>query len=268
MNFSVGEFTIETKMDIHLSEEAFKAAIVATKPSDSGEVFDYTRLGFRSSLADSIEGLDSSTTIANADGIVRYYREDVGMSTISLTANDTSQLGINLNDLNSMGDGNIGATGVYDMSGLSNHGDVLDKAAVIRYAITLWKRSGTDDGAYTQVTDDVDRYVSMTCAELKDASAISDGTSFVWTDAKDPNGFFKTKDGDSSKFKLSLSIKVDTALNAHEYANYQLRLQAVALSSGSATASTVDTPVNKVDTGKNYDYITYTLTRVKLDGIE
>lgn len=259
-----GHFYIETKMDIHLSEEACKAAIVATKPLESGAISEFTRLKFRASLADSIEGLASSSTVKAADGDIHYYREDVGASTISLTANDTSQLGINLNDLGSMGDGNIGATGIYDMTGLSNADNVLDGAGAIKYNITLWKRLGTD-GNYAQVTEKVGDYVGIACDEL--GTAKLEGSVFTWTDEKESGGF-QTKDKTANKFKLSLSVKVDTALNAHEYANYQIRLQAVALSSGSATAVTVDTPVNKVDTSKSYDYITYTLTRVKLDGLE
>ena len=260
-----GSFCIETEMDVHLSEDAYKAAIA---PSQKEGKDAYTILDYRASLADSPDGLKSSSMVESKSGEAKYYREDTGVALISLAANQTKQLGINLDDLNSAGDGNIGATGIYDMTGLTNGDETIGKAAKIVYTLTLEKRSGTD-GSYQQVSSGIKNYFTVESDELGKAEG-GDG-SFTWADDQAAYGKFRTKDSASNKFKLNLRVKVDTTLNAHEYANYRLRLTAQMLD---AAGNVINEPWNKLlvnqpDTpGAHSDYITYTLTRVKLDGIE
>ena len=259
-----GSFCVETKMDIHLSPEAYNAAIMASQ--DNGEN-TYTKLNYRASLADSLQGLRSSSTVASPEGNpLRYYREDTGVATISLTADHPEQLGINLDDLSSKSDGIIDpVTAVYDLTALSNADDLIAKADKVVYALTLERRSGTD-GTYEKVGD-ISDYLSVTSGELGQGSADGQTGSITWTDNSK-----NTKDEESNKFKLTLRFNIDTTLDAHKYANYRLRLTAKLYQGDNV----LNEPWNKNKVnGDNddfnsahSDYVTYTLTRVKLDGIE
>ena len=258
------KFFIEAKGNIHLSEEAYKVAITSAQKDANGEVSAYTKLNYRVTLANTQAGLNTSTLVRSNDGDVRYYREDKDGARISLTANKTDQLGININDLNSAADGNIGATAVYDLTRTSNASDAIGKIRSVRYTLTLEKRTGTD-GSYVQVSNPTD-YISVSSKELGDgkASAADGSASFVWTDSS-----LKTKDPESQKYKLSLDIKVNTAIR--EFANYRVRITAQAYdASGSEISSLKPWNNNNVGSdgeGAHSDYITYTLTRVNLKGI-
>lgn len=197
---------------------------------------------------------------------MRYYREDTGVATISLTADHPEQLGINLDDLSSKGDGAIDpVTAVYDLTALSNADDLIAKADKVVYALTLERRSGTD-GTYEKVGD-ISDYLSVTSGELGQGSVDGQTGSITWTDNSK-----NTKDEESNKFKLTLRFNIDTTLDAYKYANYRLRLTAKMYQGDNV----LNEPWNKNKVnGDNddfnsahSDYVTYTLARVKLDGIE
>ena len=257
---SSATFYVETRMKVHLSEEAYKAVIASAQdPQKEGA---YTRLNYRGTLATSKGNLNSSSLVAQMTGSPKYYRQDTGVSLVSLTADSTDRLGINVDDLNSAGDGNIGATGVYDLTRLTNASSLLDEADQVRYTIRLQKRQA--NGGYAVVENPSSYISSLSTSEFGELTA--NGNAYTVVDNK-TDGSFRTKDTNSNKFKLNIQLKVNTS--AREFANYRLVLT-VQLYKGT---DVLDTPWNKnkinasTDSDAHSDYITYTLTRVNLKGI-
>ena len=98
-----------------------------------------------------------------------------------------------------------------------------------------------------------------------------DRNSIVFTDAasKDvaSNSVLATRDGSSPILRLSFVVKVNTDVESaqHFYANYRLVMTAHLSGEG-----VDDTPVNASGSIAGYansDYVTYTLTRVHMEGI-
>ena len=120
------------------------------------------------------------------------------------------------------------------------------------YTLELQRR-GTD-GTYESVTDDISNYVTVT--ESKLAAVAPSGSTITFTDSKE-NGKFKTQNGDTT-FSLPFTVKVNTQVEPSRfYANYRLVMTA-SLVKGDVASAKPQSP----------DYVTYTLTRVNLNGID
>lgn len=250
-------FYVETTMDIHLSMDAFNTCIAASKDGSAA----YTCINYRAMLSDAEDSLASSSTVKSKTGDVKYYRKESGGATIALNADKTYQLGINLNDLTKRSDGRIDATGVIDLSGLSNVNDVLAGAKEVDYVLTLEQKQ--ESGEYLQVN--IGDFLDSASADgFNGGGSLAKGQdSVTWTDSA--SGGFVTNPTNSNAFEIRLHFKVNTAMDAHEYANYRLRLSAVVKEADGTEVLPVNKNTSSENTSANSDYVTYTLTKVELE---
>lgn len=255
-------FSIQMKADLQMSGLACQNAIAASEDGSA-----YTKPTYRSFLSPHADTLGTSTMAADNEGGMRYYRKGGGASTIALTATKKAQLGINIDDL-STADGTIALAATYDLSKLSGADEKLNKAENATFTLTLQKRN--DEGGYEGVP--IADYLSVQeSSKLGTGSPSADRNSIVFTDAasKDvaSNSVLATRDGSSPILRLGFVVKVNTdvELAQHFYANYRLVMTAHLSGSG-----VDDTPVNASGSIAGYansDYVTYTLTRVHMEGI-
>lgn len=254
------KFYVETKMDIHMSVPAAEQVIAGAITKGNA----YTKLSYTTYLASDSDGFSSTNYVESKQGEVRYYQSRSGNSTLTHSANDPTQLGINCSDLASA-NGVIYTTGVYDLTTVSNAENLIKDAGRVVYTLTLWQRQ--ESGEYTQVTQDLDHYIRS--VRMHD-EPVTYSNGFQWTDTKTGGGFASTDPENSKRFLLPIRVQVNTDVetNGVTFANYQLRLTAT-LYQGSKM---LDQPVNKEiqNEGKTeyirYDYVTYTITRLLTSG--
>ena len=258
-------FSIQMKADLQMSGPACQNAIAASEDGSA-----YTKPTYRSFLSPHADTLSTSTMAKDNEGKMRYYRKGGGASTIALTATKKTQLGINVDDLGTA-DGTIALAATYDLSKLSGADEKLGKAEKATFTLTLQKRE--EDGSYKDVPG-IGGYLSVQqCAQLgmDNVGVGADRNSIVFTDAasKDvaSNSVLATRDGSSPILRLSFVVKVNTDVESaqHFYANYRLVMTAHLSGEG-----VDDTPVNASGTIAGYehsDYVTYTLTKVHMEGI-
>lgn len=246
-----GSFTVRTVVEeIRLTPDGCNKVISLSKQSGEDAC---TKMSYTAKLSTRKEGLNTSSLTQTKRGNVGYYRMDTGDTTITLSAPDKSQLGINVDDLRPIANGTIGLGATYELGGLSNAAEAIANADSVVYTLSLQRR-GTD-GTYESVTDDISNYVTVT--ESKLAAVAPSGSTITFTDSKE-NGKFKTKNGNTT-FSLPFTVKVNTQVEQREqfYANYRLVMTA-SLVKGDVASATPQSP----------DYMTYTLTRVNLNGID
>ena len=255
----VDRFTITMKANLTMTEPACKSGIVASQKSGTDR---YTKPNYRAYLSTHADTLSTSSNSDYSDGKAGYYRMDVGSSTIALEASKKSQLGINIDDLQSA-NGEIALVGTYDFSKVTGADAMISNATEVTYTLTLQQRQ--DDGSYGDVKG-IANYLSVLGSDHLGAGEVSpDGNSYVFTDTK-PNGTFATRDGNSLAFKHAFRVKVNTNVEetGQTYANYRLVLTAH-MSGGGVN----DTPVNASNLAghAHSDYVTYTLARINTGGI-
>lgn len=246
-----GSFTVRTVVEeIRLTPDGCNKVISLSKQSGEDAC---TKMSYTAKLSTRKEGLNTSSLTQTKRGNVGYYRMDTGDTTITLSAPDKSQLGINVDDLRPIANGTIGLGATYELGGLSNAAEAIANADSVVYTLSLQRR-GTD-GTYESVTDDISNYVTVT--ESKLAAVAPSGSTITFTDSKE-NGKFRTQNGDTT-FNLPFTVKVNTQAEQRDqfYANYRLVMTA-SLVTGSTASATPQSP----------DYVTYTLTRVNLNGID
>lgn len=247
-----GSFTVRTVVEeIRLTPDGCNKVIALSQQSGEDA---YTRMSYTAKLSTRKEGLDTSSLTQTKRGHVGYYRMDKGDTTITLSAPEKSQLGINVDDLRPIANGTIGLGATYELGGLNNATETIKNADSVVYTLTLQRRSGTN-GSYEDVTDGISNYVTVT--ESKLATVSDTGNAITFTDTK-KDGAFGTKNGDTT-FNLPFTVKVNTQAEQSEqfYANYRLVMTASLVTGGVANAMP-----------QSPDYVTYTLTRVNLNGID
>ena len=255
-------FSIQMMANLQMSGPACQNAIAASEDASA-----YTKPTYRSFLSPHADTLGTSTMAADNEGGMRYYRKGGGASTIALTATKKTQLGINVDDL-STADGTIALAATYDLSKLSGAEEKMSKAENATFTLMLQKRN--DKGGYDSVP--IADYLSVQqCTQLGTGKVSVGDDSIVFTDtaSKDAasNSVLATRDGSSPILRLGFVVKVNTdvELAQHFYANYRLVMTAHLSGSG-----VDDTPVNASGSIAGYansDYVTYTLTRVHMEGI-
>lgn len=246
-----GSFTVRTVVEeIRLTPDGCNKVISLSKQSGEDAC---TKMSYTAKLSTRDSGLATSSLAMTKRGNVGYYRMDTGDTTIALSAPEKSQLGINVDDLRPIANGTIGLGATYELGGLSNAAEAIANADSVVYTLALQRR-GTD-GTYESVTDDISNYVTVT--ESKLAAVAPSGSTITFTDSKE-NGKFRTQNGDTT-FNLPFTVKVNTQAEQRDqfYANYRLVMTA-SLVTGSTASATPQSP----------DYVTYTLTRVNLNGID
>ncbi|RHH37393.1 hypothetical protein [Collinsella sp. AM18-10] len=246
-----GSFTVRTVVEeIRLTPDGCNKVISLSKQSGEDAC---TKMSYTAKLSTRDSGLATSSLAMTKRGNVGYYRMDTGDTTITLSAPEKSQLGINVDDLRPIANGTIGLGATYELGGLSNAAEAIANADSVVYTLSLQRR-GTD-GTYESVTDDISNYVTVT--ESKLAAVAPSGSTITFTDSKE-NGKFKTKNGNTT-FSLPFTVKVNTQVEQREqfYASYRLVMTA-SLVKGDVASAAPQSP----------DYVTYTLTRVNLNGID
>lgn len=246
-----GSFTVRTAVEeIRLTPDGCNKVISLSKQSGEDAC---AKMSYTAKLSTRDSGLATSSLAMTKRGNVGYYRMDTGDTTITLSAPEKSQLGINVDDLRPIANGTIGLGATYELGGLSNAAEAIANADSVVYTLELQRR-GTD-GTYESVTDDISNYVTVT--ESKLAAVAPSGSTITFTDSKE-NGKFKTQNGDTT-FSLPFTVKVNTQVEQREqfYANYRLVMRA-SLVKGDVASAKPQSP----------DYVTYTLTRVNLNGID
>ena len=260
-------FSIQMKANLQMSGLACQNAIAA---SEDGKA--YTKPTYRSFLSPHADTLSTSTMAKDNEGKMCYYRKGGGASTIVLTATKKTQLGINVDDLGTA-DGTIALAATYDLSKLSGAEEKLSRAEKATFTLTLQKRND-EGGSYKDVSGIGDYLSVQQCTQLDmdNVGASDDRNSIVFTDAasKDvaSNNVLATRDGSSPILRLGFVVKVNTDVESakHFYANYRLVMTAHLSGEG-----VDDTPVNASGSIVGYpnsDYVTYTLTRVHMEGID
>lgn len=254
------KFYVETKMDIHMSVPAAEQVIAGAITKGNA----YTKLSYTTYLASTPDGFSSTNYVESKQGEVRYYQSRSGSSTLTHSANDPTQLGINCSDLTSA-NGVIYTTGVYDLTTVSNAENLIKDADRVEYTLTLWQRQ--KNGEYEQIVRDLDKYVQS--VYMNNQQVAASDSQWQWTDTKTSK--FGTTDPENIKrFLLPIRVQVNTDVetNGVTFANYQLRLTATLYQDGKV----LDQPVNKEiqNEGKTeyirYDYVTYTITRLLTSG--
>ncbi len=256
-------FFIQMKADLRMSGLACQNAIAA---SEDGKA--YTKPTYRSFLSPHADTLSTSTMTVGIDGKMRYYRKGGGASTITLTATKKTQLGINVDDLGTA-DGTIALAATYDLSKLSGADEKLSKATSATFTLMLQKRKDDKDdkdSGYDSVP--IADYLSVQeSSKLGTGTVSADHNSIVFMDTVS-NGVLATRDDSSPILRLGFVVKVNTDVESaqHFYANYRLVMTAHLSGNG-----VDDTPVNasgSITGYPNSDYVTYTLTRVNMKGID
>ena len=248
-----GSFTVRTVVEeIRLTPDGCNKVIALSKQSGEDAC---TKMSYTAKLSTRKSGLDTSSLAVTTRGKVGYYRMNKGGATIALSAPDKSQLGINVDDLRPIANGTIGLGATYELGGLNNATEVIRDADSVVYTLTLQRRVG-NKGSYENVTGNISEYVTVTESKLATANAA--GSAITFTDSTKENGKFRTQNGDTT-FNLPFTVKVNTQAEQRDqfYANYRLVMTA-SLVTGSTASATPQSP----------DYVTYTLTRVNLNGID
>lgn len=248
-----GSFTVRTVVEkIRLTPDGCNKVISLSKQSGEDAC---TKMSYTAKLSTRKEGLNTSSLTQTKPGNVGYYRMDTGDTTITLSAPDKSQLGINVDDLRPIANGTIGLGATYELGGLNNATEAIKNAKSVVYTLTLQRRVGTVD-SYEDVTGNISEYVTVT--ESKLAAVNAAGNAITFTDSTKENGKFRTQNGDTT-FNLPFTVKVNTQVEQSRqfYANYRLVMTA-SLVTGSTASAAPQSP----------DYVTYTLTRVNLNGID
>ena len=248
-----GSFTVRTVVEeIRLTPDGCNKVISLSKQSGEDVC---TKMSYTAKLSTRDSGLATSSLAMTKRGNVGYYRMDTGDTTITLSAPDKSQLGINVDDLRPIANGTIGLGATYELGGLNNATETIKNADSVVYTLTLQRRSGTN-GSYENVTGKISEYVTVT--ESKLAAVNVAGNAITFTDSTKENDKFRTQNGDTT-FNLPFTVKVNTQVerNGQSYANYRLVMTA-SLVTGGAMSAAPQSP----------DYVTYTLTRVNLNGID
>ncbi len=248
-----GSFTVRTVVEeIRLTPDGCNKVIALSTQSGEDAC---TKMSYTAKLSTRKEGLSTSSLTQTKRGNVGYYRMDTGDTTITLSAPEKSQLGINVDDLRPIANGTIGLGATYELGGLNNATEAIKNAKSVVYTLTLQRRVGTVD-SYEDVTGNISEYVTVT--ESKLAAVNAAGNAITFTDSTKENGKFRTQNGDTT-FNLPFTVKVNTQAEQRDqfYANYRLVMTA-SLVTGSTASATPQSP----------DYVTYTLTRVSLNGID
>ena len=255
-------FSIQMKANLQMSGPACQNAIAASEDGLSA----YTKPTYRSFLSPHADTLSTSTMTKDNEGMMGYYRKGGGASTIALTATKKTQLGINVDDLGTA-DGTIALSATYDLSKLSGAEEKLNKAEKATFTLTLQKRKDDKDGGGYDSVPIADYLSVQESSKLGTGTVSADRNSIVFTDTASDQGL-ATRDGSSPILRLGFVVKVkttDVESAQHFYANYRLVMTTHLSGDG-----VDDMPVNASGSIAGYansDYVTYTLTRVDMEGI-
>lgn len=183
-----------------------------------------------------------------------YYRGAEAVAKLDYNAiGDITQLGINVNDLESATDKHlINTQGVYDISALVDKDTIMASATKLVCTVELLQKFTDANGVISYVGVEEGNFISLSGGKYS-------GSSFTWEiPREEDNTFNGTYNSEQGTFTLLFDVNVITdieqaAING-TYANYEVKLT-VKLMNGTAdvTGTSAD------------DYFKYTLARVSTE---
>ena len=266
-------FYVELKMDVNIPTSGLNA-IPESKIEDGKSLpTDFTKLTYSSQLSTEKQSITYSTNRALApDTQTAYYRDAPVGAKLTYEADQISQLGINLLDLQyldaSQESSLIDTTAVYDLSAMKDLDKELQNSRGIRFTLSLMPKNTSGSlEEYQNALADAKDYLDVEL-KSKDSGTVEytvgtngEAGSWSWTVPKETywkddnvrtdsvfNGSILTQ-------AIRLKVKIDNVEDkSHMYSNYKVFLQAEVLGS-SATAVVSGTQQD--------DNIIYTLAKIK-----
>lgn len=266
-------FYVELKMDVNIPTSGLNA-IPESKIEDGKSLpTDFTKLTYSSQLSTEKQSITYSTNRALAPGTrTAYYRDAPVGAKLTYEADQISQLGINLLDLQyldaSQESSLIDTTAVYDLSAMKDLDKELQNSRGIRFTLSLMPKNTSGSlEEYQNALADAKDYLDVEL-KSKDSGTVEytvgtngEAGSWSWTVPKETywkddnvrtdsvfNGSILTQ-------AIRLKVKIDNVEDkSHMYSNYKVFLQAEVLGSSATTV---------VSGTQQDDNIIYTLAKIK-----
>lgn len=266
-------FYVELKMDVNIPTSGLNA-IPESKIEDGKSLpTDFTKLTYSSQLSTEKQSITYSTNRALApDTQTAYYRDAPVGAKLTYEADQISQLGINLLDLQyldaSQESSLIDTTAVYDLSAMKDLDKELQNSRGIRFTLSLMPKNTSGSlEEYQNALADAKDYLDVEL-KSKDSGTVEytvgtngEAGSWSWTVPKETywkddnvrtdsvfNGSILTQ-------AIRLKVKIDNVEDkSHMYSNYKVFLQAEVLGSSATTV---------VSGTQQDDNIIYTLAKIK-----
>lgn len=272
-------FYVEVRMEARISETGLDV-IPESKP-ENGQPTDFTKLTYYSQLSTEAQSLSYSTNRATKlQTQTAYYREEPAGAKLTYEANDISQLGINLLDLQNLDDATkkysqISTTAYYNLSDVKNLDDALKNSSGIKFTLSLQpKNTDTNQSKETYQTSTADAadYLDIELESkapdkedpTKEITPVVDYKDSTWSWTVPQIAYWKDGNinNNSSVFKgnvlsqrILLKVRVDNVEDSqlnHYYSNYRVVVTAEILNSaGTGT----------IEPQQNADII-YTLAKI------
>ena len=269
LNAKGTEFYVEVKMNAKLSASGLNV-VPETSTGNTGEPADYIKLAYTSQLSTAKKSLSYSTARALLQEThTKYYRDEPIGAQLTYEADEISQLGINLLDLQHLDvDQNnaiIDTTAMYDMSAIKDLANTLSTSKGIRFKIQLQNKKTDQTEQYNEVLS-IGSYIHVDVrSENSGKAEVTDnGTSYSWTVPKATywdsqanelkTGSIFNGDALTQAIRLKVNVK-----NVNElYSNYRVVL----------TAEIIQSDNQAVDHTNASDNIIYTFTKIKPEFVD
>lgn len=270
------KFYVEVRMSVKLGS----LQVIPESKIETGKTTptDYTKLSYTSQLATSTKSLSYSTARGLLqDTRVCYYREDPMGATLEYNADEISQLGINLLDLqqtylDTSGENTwIDTWAKYNVKDIKNLASTLGKSKGIRFTLQLQNKDQITGNLedYAAALDNLSSYISVEVQSENSGSATltDDGKAYTWTVLQknywdtDKNQLKTSSIFDGEELKQSIQLKVNISnveKLLHVYANYRVVL----------TAEIIDNDEKVVTNSGASDNIIYTLAKINTEFVK
>ena len=269
LNAKGTEFYVEVKMNAKLSASGLNV-VPETSTGNTGDPADYIKLAYTSQLSTAKKSLSYSTARALLrETRTKYYRDEPIGAQLTYEADEISQLGINLLDLQHLDvDQNnaiIDTTAMYDMSAIKDLANTLSTSEGIRFKIQLQNKKTDQTEQYNEALS-IGSYINVDVrSENSGKAEVTDnGTSYSWTVPKATywdsqanelkTGSIFNGDALTQAIRLKVNVK-----NVNElYSNYRVVL----------TAEIIQSDNQAVDHTNASDNIIYTFTKIKPEFVD
>ncbi len=265
---------IEATLDAAIPANGLSVIPESTIDTTTNNPKEYAKMNYISKLSTERQSLAYTNTKKTlTDTGMKYYREKTDGAKLTYDADNISQLGINLLDLEYNLDKDkkhavIDTTATYSLADIEDLSDKLKNSTGVEFTLSV-KEKYTDEKteSYNEdhPIDAKDHYMNI--------KIVSDGSTeptynnntntWTWQIEKDQywdstTNMLKTDNvifnGDTFSQAIRLLVNVDNVeSDGHEYANYKVELTAKVLGATGTEKS---------------DYIIYTLTRIKPEFVD
>ena len=258
-------FYVEVKMDITIPASGLD--VIPQSKAENGNPEDFAKLVYYSQLSTVSQSLTYSSNRASCSNTrTAYYRDEPTGAKLTYEADEISQLGINLLDLQYLDTSRehslIDTTAVYDLSSMKNLDTTLKESSGIKFTLVLMpKNINSDTEEYQDAATDADKYLSVALTSSNSQEVTYNSGTWSWTIPKteyweDDN--VKTDsvfDGNVLTQTIQLKVNVTNVEAAdidHYYSNYKVVLTAEIIKNNTVIENTSQT-----------DNIIYTLAKIK-----